>query len=140
MSPKKYYMKAETGIYAADTQPEPKEIEWREIPKDRLEYLEECKRQYLEVERTLNKLGVPSKVRRTALNTSARVAFVCNKLREESEKLAACMKLRDRRAMPMFSDTDISLSDEAEPETYDYKRNYEVDDSETIPYGPEEDK
>lgn len=106
--PKEYKMKAETGFYFKDPEPEPRPMEWAELPKDRLEYLEDCKRQYLEVERTLNKLKVPDTAHGNKMNTSARVSFLANKATElvdqnrilkrvntrQQKKLAQLLKLR----------------------------------------------
>ena len=90
--PKQYSMKAETGFYYKDPEPEPGEMEWAELPKDRLVYLENCKREYLEVERSLNKiLGTSDKT------ASARVSVLVGQVKELAQREAILQKVVDRQ-------------------------------------------
>lgn len=82
---KKYYMKAETGIYRKPD-PEPKTpVVMVQVPRDRLDYLEECKRMYLEIERELNKTEVPSGDSKGAWTASRRVSWMAQMWKEAKE-------------------------------------------------------
>ena len=116
---KQYKMKAETGFYFKDPEPEPRAMEWAELPKDRLEYLEDCKRQYLEVERTLNKLKVPDTVKGNKMNTSARVSFIANKITDLVDQNRILKRVNTRQQKKLAELLNLRERDDEEWETFD---------------------